>query len=74
MREDYPPGPTGLAAMCRDKITELEAERETLPRSERKAINLRLQSCLMLLRFATTRAGYVTAATALKSAPEPGAI
>lgn len=56
--EAYPRGPNGLAAMCRDKIAELEAKRESLPRSERKAINSRLRSCRMLLKFATTRAGY----------------
>jgi hypothetical protein len=59
MREDYPPGPTGLAEMCRDKIAELEAAREAASGPERKAINRRLQSCRLLLKFATTRAGYV---------------
>jgi hypothetical protein len=55
----YPRGPNGLAALCKDQIAELEAQRKKLPRAEREAINRRLHTCRMLLKWCQTRAGYV---------------
>lgn len=67
--EDYPRGPNGLAALCRDSIAELEAKRDALPRSERKPVNRRLHEVRKLLRFCETRAGY-DAAVSERTAPQ----
>lgn len=54
----YPSGPDGMAALCRDRIAELEALKAKAARSERAGINRQLHTCRTLLKFATTRAGY----------------
>lgn len=56
--EEYPRGPNGLAALCADKIEELTALRDTLPRSERKPVNQHLHTVRQMLRWCKTRAGY----------------
>jgi hypothetical protein len=61
MLESLPPdrGPNYLARVCEDAIARMAAERAALPPSERAKINAKLRSSRRLLRFATTRAGYV---------------
>jgi hypothetical protein len=56
---DYPHGPNGMAMSCEDKIAELLAEREKLPRSERKPINQRIHLLRDVLAWCKTRAGYI---------------
>lgn len=57
-REGYPQGPNGMAQACEDTIAELEAQRLTVARSERRAINQRLHTIRELLAWSKTRAGY----------------
>jgi len=49
-----------MARLCEDKIAELEALRADLPRSERSGFNMHLHTVRRFLRFAKTRAGYMT--------------
>lgn len=60
---DMPIGPTGMARECEKTIARLTAERDALPRSERKAINRRLREVRYLLAFCKSRAGYVEPAS-----------
>lgn len=57
--EKYPRGPNGMARLCEDQIAELLAERESLPRSERRPINQHLHTVRQMLAWCKTRAGYV---------------
>jgi hypothetical protein len=60
-RNDYPPGPNGLALLCADRIAELEQERAiAATRDEKRAINKHLHLCRDMLRWCKTRAGYVS--------------
>lgn len=56
--EDYPQGPTGMARACEDQIAELEAQKLTVPRSQRRPINQRLHAIRDLLAWCKTRADY----------------
>jgi len=51
-------GPNAIARKCEETIASLEAERDALPRSERKAINQKLHNVQYILRWCKTRAGY----------------
>jgi hypothetical protein len=53
-----PIGPTGVAVQLRVRIAELEESRAALPRSQRKAITLRLKMVRDMLKWCETRAGY----------------
>jgi len=57
--DDYPQGPNGMARACEDQIAELEAQKLTVPRSQRRPINQRLHAIRELLAWCKTRAGYV---------------
>lgn len=54
-----PTGPYGIAKACEDTIARLERERESLPRSEKKAVNRRIHQLRQMARWCKTRAGYV---------------
>lgn len=56
--DDYPPRPDDMAMLCRDRIADLEVQRASATRQERRPINKHLHACRELLAFATTRAGY----------------
>lgn len=47
-----------IAADIEAKIVELEAEKDAVPRAERRPINRRLHSLRGLLEWAKTRRGY----------------
>lgn len=53
-----PTGPYGMAKACEAKLAELQAEKDSLPRSKRKAINRRLVELRDLTEWCKTRAGY----------------
>ena len=53
-----PSGPNALAAKCEHHIAELEAERLTASKVERRVINQRLHLLRDWLTWCKTRAGY----------------
>lgn len=55
---DRETGPNAVARLCEETIAQLLAERELLPRSERKPINQKLHNVRRVLQFCKTRAGY----------------
>ena len=56
----YPPGPTGMARMCEDRIAELLEQREQCrTRAERSPINKHIHMLRDMLAWSKTRAGYV---------------
>lgn len=58
----HPPGPNGLALVCRDSIVKIEAELETATtKAQKKGLRQRLKLCRDMERWCKTRAGYVVA-------------
>jgi hypothetical protein len=58
-RDDYPPGPWGMARLCEDRIAQLEEAKAACgTKAERRPINQHLHTLRGILRWCESLAGY----------------